>query len=57
MTGTADTEAYEFQQIYGWKRSSFPTNKPICVRISNDQIFRTTPEKIQRDHRRHPRPP
>jgi preprotein translocase subunit SecA len=45
MTGTADTEAYEFQQIYGLETVVIPTNKPIQRQDFNDQIFRTTPEK------------
>ena len=47
MTGTADTEAYEFQQIYGWKRwSSRPTSR--CRKDMNDQIYRTAEEKTRR---------
>jgi len=45
MTGTADTEAYEFQQIYGLETVVIPTNKPVQRQDFNDQIFRTTPEK------------
>ena len=45
MTGTADTEAYEFQQIYGLETVVIPTNKPVLRQDFNDQIFRTTPEK------------
>ena len=45
MTGTADTEAYEFQQIYGLETVVIPTNQ-MMVRIDhNDQIFRTAKEK------------
>ena len=33
MTGTADTEAYEFQQIYGLEVVVLPTNKPWFVKI------------------------
>ena len=47
MTGTADTEAYEFQQIYGLETVVIPTHRPM-VRIDNqDQIFRTVEEKFE----------
>ncbi|MCX7156070.1 MAG: preprotein translocase subunit SecA [Rhodocyclales bacterium] len=45
MTGTADTEAYEFHQIYGLETVVIPTNKPMIRKDENDQIFRTAPEK------------
>ena len=45
MTGTADTEAYEFQQIYGLETVVIPTNLPMIRIDNNDQIFRTAPEK------------
>jgi preprotein translocase subunit SecA len=45
MTGTADTEAYEFQQIYGLETVVIPTNKPMLRVDHNDQIFRTADEK------------
>jgi preprotein translocase subunit SecA len=45
MTGTADTEAYEFHQIYGLETVVIPTNKPMVRRDENDQIFRTAGEK------------
>jgi preprotein translocase subunit SecA len=45
MTGTADTEAYEFHQIYGLETVVIPTNKPMIRRDENDQIFRTAEEK------------
>jgi preprotein translocase subunit SecA len=45
MTGTADTEAYEFQQIYGLETVVIPTNRPMVRDDRNDQIFRTGPEK------------
>jgi preprotein translocase subunit SecA len=45
MTGTADTEAYEFQQIYGLETVIIPTNQPM-IRIDNsDRVYRTTDEK------------
>ena len=45
MTGTADTEAYEFQQIYGLETVVIPTNQPVLRKDFNDQIFRTSDEK------------
>jgi len=45
MTGTADTEAYEFQQIYGLETVVIPTNRPMQRIDNNDQIFRTAKEK------------
>ena len=45
MTGTADTEAYEFQQIYGLETVVIPTNQPMIRADHNDQIYRTAPEK------------
>ena len=45
MTGTADTEAYEFQQIYGLETVVIPTNSPVLRKDFNDQIFRTADEK------------
>jgi preprotein translocase subunit SecA len=45
MTGTADTEAYEFQQIYGLEVVVIPTHKPM-IRIDRlDQVYRTGKEK------------
>ncbi len=45
MTGTADTEAYEFNQIYGLETVVIPTNKPM-QRIDNmDKVYRTSKEK------------
>ena len=47
MTGTADTEAYEFQEIYGLEVVVIPTHKKM-VRIDNlDQVFRTAKEKYK----------
>jgi len=45
MTGTADTEAYEFQQIYGLETVVIPTSKPMIRIDNNDQIYRTAAEK------------
>jgi len=47
MTGTADTEAYEFQQIYGLETVVIPTNVPMVRGDHNDQIFRTAKEKYE----------
>lgn len=47
MTGTADTEAYEFQSIYSLETVIIPTNKPIQRKDFNDQIFRTAEEKYE----------
>ncbi|HBI84325.1 MAG TPA: preprotein translocase subunit SecA [Alcaligenaceae bacterium] len=46
MTGTADTEAYEFQEIYGLETVIVPTNRPMVRVDQNDQIFKSTPEKF-----------
>ena len=45
MTGTADTEAAEFQQIYGLETVIIPTHRPMIRDDRMDQIFRTTKEK------------
>ncbi|WP_157670743.1 preprotein translocase subunit SecA [Chitinibacter sp. GC72] len=45
MTGTADTEAYEFQQIYGLETVIIPTNKPMLREDRQDQVFKTANEK------------
>ena len=45
MTGTADTEAYEFQSIYGLETVVIPTNRPMIRIDNNDQIYRTGTEK------------
>src|SRR5690606_37831994 len=46
MTGTADTEAPEFRQIYGMDVVVIPTNKPPARIDANDQVFMTLPEKL-----------
>jgi preprotein translocase subunit SecA len=46
MTGTADTEAYEFQQIYGLEVIVIPTNKTIIRRDQSDQIYLTGSSKF-----------
>jgi preprotein translocase subunit SecA len=45
MTGTADTEAYEFHQIYGLETVVIPPNKPSQRRDENDKVYRTAQEK------------
>lgn len=45
MTGTADTEAFEFQQIYGLDVVVIPTNRPITRIDFNDVVYATTKEK------------
>ena len=47
MTGTADTEAYEFQSIYGLETVIIPTNRPMIRKDFNDQVFRTAEEKFE----------
>jgi preprotein translocase subunit SecA len=47
MTGTADTEAAEFQQIYNLGVTIVPTNRPMIRRDLSDQIYRTEKEKFQ----------
>jgi preprotein translocase subunit SecA len=47
MTGTADTEAYEFQEIYGLEVVVIPTHKKMVREDRLDQVFRTTKEKYK----------
>ncbi|CAD84719.1 MULTISPECIES: preprotein translocase subunit SecA [Nitrosomonas] len=47
MTGTADTEAFEFQQIYGLETVVIPTHRPMTREDRMDQVFRTPQEKYQ----------
>lgn len=46
MTGTADTEAVEFQDIYGLECVVIPPNRPSTRADSSDQIYLTTEEKF-----------
>jgi preprotein translocase subunit SecA len=46
MTGTADTEAYEFQQIYGLEVVVIPTHKPMVRKDMGDVVFLTAREKF-----------
>jgi preprotein translocase subunit SecA len=45
MTGTADTEAYEFQEIYGIETVVIPPNKPTIRKDELDLVYKTTKEK------------
>jgi len=45
MTGTADTEAYEFQEIYSLETVLIPTHRPMVRKDRQDQVFRTAKEK------------
>ena len=45
MTGTADTEAYEFQQIYGLETVVIPTHQPMVRKDLMDQVYCTGKEK------------
>jgi len=47
MTGTADTEAFEFQQIYHLETVVIPTHMPMVRADENDQVFRTFDEKVK----------
>src|SRR5216684_3894543 len=46
MTGTADTEAFEFQQIYHLETVVIPTHLPMIRADENDLVFRTFQEKV-----------
>ena len=46
MTGTADTEAVEFAQIYGLEVSTIPPNRPMVRKDMPDLIYRTRREKM-----------
>ena len=45
MTGTADTEAFEFRQIYGLDVTVIPTHRNVARKDFNDLVFLTQPEK------------
>ncbi len=47
MTGTADTEAFEFNQIYGLETVVIPTNNPMVRKDMMDKVYRTSKEKYQ----------
>ncbi|HET7569077.1 MAG TPA: preprotein translocase subunit SecA [Gammaproteobacteria bacterium] len=46
MTGTADTEAFEFQEIYGLEVVVVPTNKPMIRDDRADQVYLSTKDKF-----------
>jgi preprotein translocase subunit SecA len=46
MTGTADTEAFEFQQIYHLETVVIPTHMNMVRKDENDQVYRTLAEKV-----------
>ncbi len=47
MTGTADTEAYEFQEIYGLETTVIPHNRPSRREDQLDRVYKTTREKYE----------
>jgi preprotein translocase subunit SecA len=47
MTGTADTEAFEFQQIYGLEVVVIPTHKPMIRKDNSDLVFLSEQDKYQ----------
>ena len=47
MTGTADTEAYEFQEIYGLETVVIPTHNPVRRNDRQDQVYKSAAEKYQ----------
>ena len=46
MTGTAETEANEFHDIYGLEVTVIPTNRPVARLDENDRIYKTRREKL-----------
>lgn len=47
MTGTADTEAYEFQQIYGLETVIIPPNRPSQRKDNLDRVYKTSEERYE----------
>jgi preprotein translocase subunit SecA len=47
MTGTADTEAFEFQSIYSLETVVIPTHRPMIRKDEHDQVYRTARERDQ----------
>src|SRR5579883_2162312 len=47
MTGTAATEADEFAEIYKLEVVEIPTNKPVCRKDEDDEVYRTANEKLR----------
>jgi preprotein translocase subunit SecA len=45
MTGTADTEAYEFQEIYGLETVVIPQNRPLQRKDRQDQVYKSAADK------------
>ncbi|MFN4329573.1 MAG: preprotein translocase subunit SecA [Limnobacter sp.] len=45
MTGTADTEAFEFQSIYGLETVIIPTHRPVQRKDSQDKVYKSAREK------------
>ena len=54
MTGTANTEAEEFMEIYKLGVVEVPTNRPISRIDEDDRVYRTADEKYTADRRRNP---
>ena len=48
MTGTADTEAYEFQDIYGLETVVIPANRPMIRIDQQDKVFKTRRKSTMR---------
>ena len=48
MTGTADTEAYEFQEIYGLETVVIPPNKPTIRKDELDLVYKTSAREVRR---------
>ena len=54
MTGTADTEAYEFQQIYGLETVVIPTHQPMIRKDEHGPRLPHRAGEVRGDHRGHP---
>ena len=52
MTGTADTEAYEFQEIYGLETVVIPPNKPTIRKDELDLVYKTSAREVRRGRSR-----
>ena len=48
MTGTADTEAYEFQEIYSLETVVIPRNRPSARKDRQDQVYKSAEENMAR---------
>ena len=51
MTGTADTEAHEFQQIYGLEVVVIPTHRPMIRKDNADLVYLNAEGQVRGDHR------